>query len=359
MKVTMPRGRNKSSRQASRWMGPVAYHDRHMSSLRPNEMEALKAAQTRSATSETPGQVQGFIDTDRTCMTCGYELRGLPLGSDCPECGLTTRIPETIDDPLSLMPIEMIRRLKWGCWAVFWCMLITFVLGIVLSQHQMPDGLVLGALAAVSLSWQVAVRLATPALGLPQGVLRGFSRRGKLRFAAHWFQIGWVIAATSAVVLEIGGRSGALTDVSANLLRWGIVAGLIGLILLALMFERLSEWSRDDQAQKVFNTIAWGLPFAVLLLLWTPSNALLALVLKVIAIAALLVYPFSVLVLARSVGFSVYHGVEHTLRTERQQERRDRFFEKVVNTVADATAGPADDLSNEIELSETRKERKQ
>ncbi len=32
------------------------------------------------------------LDRDLPCLTCGYNLRGLPMGSRCPECGLAIAV---------------------------------------------------------------------------------------------------------------------------------------------------------------------------------------------------------------------------------------------------------------------------
>ena len=49
-----------------------------------------------------------IIDTDRPCLGCGYNLRGLRAGINCPECGLPSVLPQGLDDPLALMPRSVV-----------------------------------------------------------------------------------------------------------------------------------------------------------------------------------------------------------------------------------------------------------
>lgn len=309
-----------------------------MSGLRPNEIEALNRP-TPGAGNDL-GPAPGVIESDRTCVGCGYKLRGLPIGSNCPECGMPTRIPDNIDDPLSQMPVPAIQRLKWGCWSAFWCMVIALVLSAAYYWNTLSDAFALTGLLLLSLSWQVAVRFATPALDLPQARLYGFTRRSRLRLAAQWTQLAWPLAAGLALLVLAVKNPPPQMAYAQDAIRLSMAVGVAGLVALAVVFERLSDWVRDAEAQKYFNGIMWGLPAGVIMLVWEPNLWWLGVVLNLVAYIMFLVYPLAMLMLARSVGLSVHHAIEYELRHERQHERKERFFEKVVEPhAADASAG--------------------
>lgn len=280
----------------------------------------------------------GYIESDRKCLKCGYSLHGLKVGSDCPECGYPTGISTTIDDPLSLMPIVVIRRLKWGCWAAFWCMMLTLILVFVLRLDVFPQVFVLIALAGLAIFWQVTMRLVIPALDMPQAIIRGFSRRGKLRLATHWLQLGWLVVCLSSFVTLAVKTNSPLAPLNNMLLQAGMASGIIGLILLSIMLERLSDWTRDNEAKKIFNLITWCIPLAVVFSLWGSTNFWISLISYSLILAVVVLYPMSLLILARSISYCVHHAVEHELRMERQQEKRERFFSGVVEPYIEATS---------------------
>jgi hypothetical protein len=258
------------------------------------------------------------------------------------------------------MPLPTIRRLKWGCWAAFWGMGAAVVLIVTHTWRIFPPLLTLGALAAVALSWQVAVRLATPALDLPQAALRGFSRHGRLRIAVQWLQLGWMAAAVAALLGAIIGGGAAGKEPLVTIIRGGTAVGVAGLMLLALLLERLAEWARESSGEKCFNWILWTLPLAIIILIWEPPATRLGIFLYAGAIVTMLLYPFAMLILARSVGLSVHHAIEYELRRERQQERRERFFAKVIQPhVADrGPGGAAAAMPQEISLAEPVRKKK-
>src|SRR5436190_48874 len=110
----------------------------------------------------TGAQPAPVIETDRPCLGCGYNLRGLRAGINCPECGMPSVMPEGIDDPLALMPRGVILAFIWGCWAASICVL--GVIGaVIVSRFPDIDRIVPAiALAGLSILWCLATWLLTP-----------------------------------------------------------------------------------------------------------------------------------------------------------------------------------------------------
>lgn len=278
-----------------------------------------------------------YIDSDKKCRTCGYELRGLPVGGNCPECGQPTFIPPTIDNPLSLMPRGVIRRLKWGCWAAFWYMALTIVLVLMLWWSTIPKMVIHVAMLALAISWQAGVRLAIPALELPQATIRSFSSRSRMRFATHWLQIGWLVASMGGVLKMAFPGPSPLDDVYVIMIRYGLMVGILGLVLLAIMQERIADWCRDDEAKRSLLWVMWCLIPAAWFFSIQPALSLWTVLFYVASALVVMLYPVSLLKLARSVGYCVHHAMEHEGQMERQQEKRDRFFSSVIDPYIEAT----------------------
>ncbi|MDQ3439477.1 MAG: acyl carrier protein [Planctomycetota bacterium] len=56
---------------------------------------------------QEPGDTSGF-DNDRACLGCGYNLRGLPGGSVCPECGRGADLPDQVWEGVCDVLIDVI-----------------------------------------------------------------------------------------------------------------------------------------------------------------------------------------------------------------------------------------------------------
>ena len=64
---------------------------------------------------------QEKIEDDLACESCGYNVRGLTYGRDCPECGVRIRaIRPTHDMLLNTAPVER-HRWRTGLWLAGMC----------------------------------------------------------------------------------------------------------------------------------------------------------------------------------------------------------------------------------------------
>jgi hypothetical protein len=273
--------------------------------------------------------VQGpLIETDRECGGCGYNLRGLRLGVNCPECGLcSSTIYSQIDDPLSLMPLRVIFAFIRGCWVASICM-IGMLVTVLLEQLEVWDAMAAAvSFSALATLWCGAVIWLTPAFTIPQAVIRGFSQRGRVRRTSRWLQFGWVIAAGSmlAETAIANPRPGIASVIGLG--QWaGVAIGMIGLVMLCILLERLAEWTRDDDAQRMFNLSMWGMPIATLALLIDFTVPLAGMIVLGFWVLSVCTFPYGLLSLSKSVTLTILHSIEHRERTERKHERDEQFM---------------------------------
>ena len=279
------------------------------------------------------------IVDDRECMDCGYNLRGLPIGGKCPECGMPIAATSEIDEPLSQAPTRVILAFIRGCWAASIILALCVGMLAALRFPAWPSEISRWGLLPLSVLWVGAVAWLTPAFGIPQAATRGFSRRSRTRQAARWLQSGWVLAAGLRLLqheLTLTGLAASLTRVGFT---FGVVAGLAGMIVLCVLMERLAEWTRDDHAQRLFNWAMWTIPVTTALVcVGLPLGGVLPLsrvsfVLSAVWLIGIGLFPFALLSLSSSVTLSVVHSYEHRQREQRRAERREKHRNDVATTV--------------------------
>ncbi|HEX2838231.1 MAG TPA: hypothetical protein VHN77_08920 [Phycisphaerales bacterium] len=113
------------------------------------------------------------VDRDHLCIACGYNLRGLPVDSQCPECALS--VAESLKgDFLAFASPQYRARIILGMKLFAWGTVLMFVLGLTVAQ---------------------TVRLISPTAFLNAGVLIAFGIAGLL----PWIMVlvgGWMFSST-------------------------------------------------------------------------------------------------------------------------------------------------------------------
>jgi hypothetical protein len=299
--------------------------------ISPGELE--RAAKRAGA--EPPKVV-----SDRTCVGCGYQLRGLAIGGKCPECALPILAPGNIDDPLSQAPLHIIKRFRFGCWLAMGCVISQVALAVAHVRWPTAAQLWAAIMLGVAAVWFAAAALLTPAFHTPQAISWGFGERGKLRLVARWLQLSWVVG-YAAHLMDVAGLAraglGQAGGALETLFAIAVVAGLAGLVLLGVVLERLAAWARDDSAEKCFNAAIWGIPTATLLLWLDIPFPLLTWIVFLMWVVVVLAFPAGLFSLSRSVMFSVHHSLDWQERMRRKHERDEAYHERAGALAAKTT----------------------
>ncbi len=213
-------------------------------------------------------------DEGPRCERCGYSRRGIRPGRPCPECGLAASrrdrrrgrdVPRRVQD----LPSPLVRRVRRAAWIAA----IAAVASIVSRASNLVgvapvDPWVGGAIGvAIESTWALGVFLFAAPIQDAEAVERGLGPRSGLRRAARFLQLGWPLG----VVLDRGGvffAGGPLDPV----LEWSAVAawaiGFAGLVVLAVLLIRWSDWMENDEASKWARLYLWcvaGVPAAAVL----------------------------------------------------------------------------------------------
>jgi len=188
-------------------------------------------------------------DLPHLCRGCRYDLRGLPLGARCPECGRKIpRKPRQTPKPDQRLSVR-------ESFAMAWRGLSVPSLAPVLLLTPLPYGLPWGIVVPICVGFAPAFRLLSMRRfdGLPEPFASNYERSFSLARAMQWVEIAFAAAAALCAAV---GSIGSLSDlfgkswVAAYFLiisGWWWVA--IGSLRLQLSFgERVAEEMTDPSA---------------------------------------------------------------------------------------------------------------
>jgi len=212
-----------------------------------------------------------MIAQDRPCRSCGYNLKGLFVGGNCPECGRTIGggrrelQSNLIDAPRSwLIVLALGLTLMCSAWIVFAGLLLVSNKWIPRTHEaQLAVGCIVGGLW--SLGTLIVLRDRPKNLRPANQTSAEMSRTAALRVTTFLTQI----AIVPALVFDYLRLSGGHPLLGYLAMLFG-AAAVVGQIPLCYWLARVCEWSDDESLANRFRSLGWGVAIiAVLCLLVT------------------------------------------------------------------------------------------
>jgi hypothetical protein len=283
------------------------------------------------------------IDRDLPCPGCGYNLRGLNYGRNCPECGLVIEPGDAPRDPLLAAGAAGRSALRVGFAVAFGCLVaavaarfVLLVVGVVgisprIAATYLATGLVLSG------AWTIAAWLITPRpLDRRQPTMRA------LRLVIRTTQPLWMVGYVCWLL--------AVLNSDDQLAAWArairFVAGVGAIVLAAMLCRVAAEAGREDAARRL-NAAAWLLPITTLLPQLFPRDipwfGLVPLVLLLLLWAwVMMLFALGVLELQRHVSWAGALAARGQTRSQRVAETRAAVDRTLEESIRPLPASPPD-----------------
>lgn len=212
------------------------------------------------------------IGADRLCPGCGYNLRGLMMGGNCPECGRGIQVNEVSRDMLVAGDIAQRRLLAIGLAllalsplaAAAWR--IAYPLACSLIPGPQDVWLYVAGAGVCGATWSVGVWMVTS-----RRIGSQHPRLAWLRLVARVTQLLWAPAYAAWVVSEIFYPFAGINP-AIQLFIAMIVPARLGVLAAGAWLLVLAEDAELDEATPALNLSLWLAPILSLLVMFVPLN---------------------------------------------------------------------------------------
>jgi len=271
------------------------------------------------------------IEEDRSCVQCGYNLRGLTTDARCPECGIpiTRKSSRNAVDFCDLPP-STIRKFSLGFY--FAAATLTGILFLLIGGRfiSWSAEVYAGTITLLSFLWFFAVWSMTAPLDIPADQRWGRPWELKLRPWARWLQLGWFVHMSIMWLYIAVQPSGSALNALAAVNLVAQLAGVAGIVMLCLLLANLASWVNDDFAERCFNFAFGGVVIlSPVLFILTPLLVasigpiifFFAILLWLVWLGSLGAFPLGMWSLARSMSWAVYHSKDRINKSRELAEK--------------------------------------
>jgi hypothetical protein len=261
------------------------------------------------------------IDHDFFCTACGYNVRGLVYGRNCPECGTQIqRAGAQNKDPLLSGEWHERQLVRTGLALIAACLFfasfarLSLFFVLFATPAMVIARIYIGVGLFVSLLWIIGTWLVTPRRFDSQ-----YMKWRWLRRTARWSAlllipgyICWLLAATT--------MSGSNAEDALRF--WSILcrglAGVGALFLAAWLVRLAADAELDDAARRLYHAI-WMLPIPSLLLAIVPNQ--IPWIFVILIMLPLLAWCWYVITMALGV-WSMFNHVHWAMRIAAEYPHR-------------------------------------
>ena len=204
------------------------------------------------------------MQTDLSCIHCGYNLRGLDETGKCPECG--TAIADSLrGDLLEFADPDWLDKIKLGVIVRFWHLPLSIIaLPLTIVFPATADVLTWLVADAAGLGASLLITTREPRMEFREGV---FTLRRVVRFAAAAGFAGAMLGIAHSAYTALPTYSHVIA-ICLGLLRWAAVWGEVA--YLGRLASRIPDRRLGESAQ----TVLW---LALILGVFAAVTALVAL----------------------------------------------------------------------------------
>ncbi len=237
------------------------------------------------------------INEDRECPDCGYNLRGLQRGGNCPECGrkIGGKVSTVRRDNIAYAAPTYLRTLRTGLWIMASSLLLMWA----------------GPLG--SMVWAFGAWFALTKRPMPEGASRDpVLDNEKLRAVARWMQVpaiaGWGLLALASAATPAGGAPNFFVAALAAMGAGALIISMVAYIPLGVYLSAIADWAAYDSAAARLRGSAWfmcvlGTGMAVCFVV--PVLRFFGVWLTVAWVVAVIVFLITVLQLAYAIHWAV------------------------------------------------------
>lgn len=220
---------------------------------------------TRNTNASSRGPLGAVILDDRLCPKCSYNLKGLPIGGACPECGTaiigggTRTVGHGKETPIDQVSHGYMKLLQFGFLLMaaggMGSVAVSFCAGAMVDLVLATDA----ALVACQVLWLSGVCLMVrprpiPEARKPDGSVEwSLLRRGCIASAAVSFALAGL-----TMGFELGGFG--LLAAIALVLHW--LCFIASLCVCAIYASFLCDWARDTTMADRLRTMTWVIGIA-------------------------------------------------------------------------------------------------